>query len=144
MKKLFLVSFLLLGVSFAFGKAPIKISTTDETNERYATLTITSLYDGKLVIDFSQISINKGRCRLFDAAGHNFAQADKMLGLVFGIFDPKILEATKNAYEGEDFMDRRVLEFDYGDKVTAEIKCSGRAEILDVTIPTNVGTFTFK
>ena len=67
-----------------------------------------------------------------------------MLGLVFGIFDPKILESTKNAYEGEDFMDRRVLEFDYGDKVTAEIKCGGVAEILDVTIPTNVGTFTFK
>lgn len=147
MKKLFLVFVLLFGASLALGKeVPIKISIRQANSNSDRFLMITSLYDGRLVIDFSKITFNKGRCQAIDYDKASSASIRYTLSLFSDVaksgLNGEISEETK-AIINEDLVDRRVLAFDYGDKDETLIGCDESSEILEVKIPTSVGTFTF-
>ncbi|MGP1533241.1 MAG: hypothetical protein ACTTJF_04145 [Campylobacter sp.] len=137
MKKLFLVFVFLAGVLSA-KDVPLRVKF--QTSDKYPSIEITSLYDGIITIDHAKIVANKGRCKPMDTS--------KFLMDVFSTLGPVqnkygiVVGPNKKIASPSDSPDTSISKLDYGE--SAKVTFSNCDQILEVKIPTNVGTFTFK
>ncbi len=141
-----------------FGAAPFELKLYQEDSTAVGfDFTITSLYDGRLVVDYPNIVVNKGKagCVIYD---------DKKLGDRFGdyarkqgngnIFSGAGIALLTNAFSstedrknlfrklGVGVEENHKLVFEYGDARKSYMVCQ-KNRILEIVVPTNVGTYTF-
>lgn len=156
MKKMFL-SLLIASLPLAmFGAAPfkLKLHREDPTSIMFS-FTITSLYDGRLVVDYPNIVVNKGKagCVIYDEKRtdenyNNIARANGKDPYLSSIGDKFMLmfsttEGQKDFVRQYGIQEDRQLVFEYGDVRESLMMCD-KNTILEIVIPTNVGTYTFK
>lgn len=154
MKKMFL-SLLIASLPLAmFGAAPFKLELKPMAFGVFG-FTITSLYDGKLVVDYPNIVVNKGKagCVIYDEKRtdenyNNIARAngkDPYLSSVGDMFIQMFntTEGKKDFVRQYGIQEDRQLVFEYGDVRESSMMCD-KNTILEIVIPTNVGTYTFK
>ena len=156
MKKVFL-SLLIASLPLAvFGAAPfeLKLYQEDSTAPGFD-FTITSLYDGRLVVDYPNIVVNKGKagCVIYDDKKSNKVFDDYLRqrggGNSFaGYFGEMFQNAFRSKEERKNFVrqfgveENSKLAFEYGDARESLMVCQ-KDRILEIVVPTNVGTYTF-
>lgn len=158
MKKMFL-SLLIASLPLAmFGAAPFELKLYQEDSTAVGfDFTITSLYDGRLVVDYPNIVVNKGKagCVIYDdkklddgfenyvkqqGNGNIFSGAG--IALLTNAFSST--EDRKNLFRklGVGAEENSKLAFEYGDARKSYMICQ-KNRILEIVVPTNVGTYTF-
>jgi len=128
MKKVF-SSLLIASLPLAmFGAAPMEVRLQKGgPTAVWFDLIITSLYDGRLIVDYPNIVVNKGKagCVIYDD-------------------DESSDEQQKNDFRklGVGAEENSKLAFEYGDARKSLMICQ-KDRILEIVVPTNVGTYTF-
>ena len=157
MKKVFL-SLLIASLPLAvFGAAPFELKLYQEDSTAVGfDFTITSLYDGRLVVDYPNIVVNKGKagCVIYDhdeiwdrqTKNDTAKYGNAIAGLFGGAMDTLISsdEQQKNDFRklGVGAEENSKLAFEYGDARKSLMICQ-KDRILEIVVPTNVGTYTF-
>ena len=158
MKKMFL-SLLIASLPLAvFGAAPFELKLYQEDSTAVGfDFTITSLYDGRLVVDYPNIVVNKGKagCVIYDdkKLGDRFEDYFRKQGNgnAFSGFGIAMLTAAFSSTEDRKNLFRKLgvgaeenskLAFEYGDARKSYMICQ-KNRILEIVVPTNVGTYTF-
>ena len=158
MKKVFL-SLLIASLPLAvFGAAPFELKLYQEDSTAVGfDFTITSLYDGRLVVDYPNIVVNKGKagCVIYDdkKLDDRFEDYTRKQGNgnIFSGFGIAVLTATFSSTEDRKKLFRELgvgaeenskLAFEYGDARKSFMVCQ-KDRILEIVVPTNVGTYTF-
>ena len=157
MKKVF-SSLLIASLPLAmFGAAPMEVRLQKGgPTAVWFDLIITSLYDGRLIVDYPNIVVNKGKagCVIYDddeiwdrQAKNNTAKyGNAFAGLVGTAMDTLISsdEQQKNDFRklGVGAEENSKLAFEYGDARKSLMICQ-KDRILEIVVPTNVGTYTF-
>ncbi|WP_149722569.1 hypothetical protein [Campylobacter concisus] len=157
MKKMFL-SLLIASLPLAvFGAAPIEVRLQKGgPTAVWFDLIITSLYDGRLIVDYPNIVVNKGKagCVIYDhdeiwdrqTKNDTAKYGNAFAGLFGGAMDTLISsdEQQKNDFRklGVGAEENSKLAFEYGDARKSLMICQ-KDRILEIVVPTNVGTYTF-
>lgn len=158
MKKMFL-SLLIASLPLAmFGAAPFELKLYQEDSTAVGfDFTITSLYDGRLVVDYPNIVVNKGKagCVIYDdkKLDDRFEDYTRKQGNgnIFSGFGIAVLTAAFSSTEDRKKLFRELgvgaeenskLAFEYGDARKSLMICQ-KDRILEIVVPTNVGTYTF-
>ena len=157
MKKMFL-SLLIASLPLAvFGAAPIEVRLQKGgPTAVWFDLIITSLYDGRLIVDYPNIVVNKGKagCVIYDhdeiwdrqTKNDTAKYGNAFAGLFGGAMDTLISsdEQQKNDFRelGVGAEENSKLAFEYGDARESFMVCQ-KDRILEIVVPTNVGTYTF-
>ena len=157
MKKMFL-SLLIASLPLAvFGAAPIEVKLQKGgPTAAWFDLIITSLYDGRLIVDYPNIVVNKGKagCVIYDhdeiwdrqTKNDTAKYGNAFAGLFGGAMDTLISsdEQQKNDFRklGVGAEENSKLAFEYGDARKSLMICQ-KDRILEIVVPTNVGTYTF-
>lgn len=148
MKKVFL-SLLIASLPLAmFGAAPMKVELENDHAAQDAfgvangvKMTITSTYDGTLVVDYPNIIVNKGNadCILIDTT----ATTDKLISS--GVFNMAYSTPSEvlNEILNHAVKENGEVEFKYSDEHRSEFICRKGTKILEIIIPTNAGKYTF-
>ena len=157
MKKMFLSLLIASLPLVVFGAAPfeLKLYQEDPTAVGFD-FTITSFYDGRLVVDYPNIVVNKGKagCVIYDddelwdrqAKNVTAKYGNAFAGLFGAAMDTLISsdEQQKNDFRklGVGAEENSKLAFEYGDARKSLMICQ-KDRILEIVVPTNVGTYTF-
>ena len=157
MKKVFL-SLLIASLPLAvFGATPMEVRLQKGgPTAVWFDLIITSLYDGRLIVDYPNIVVNKGKagCVIYDddeiwdrQTKNNTAKYGNVFTGLFGTAMDTLIssdEQQKNAFRklGVGAEENSKLAFEYGDARKSLMICQ-KDRILEIVIPTNVGTYTF-
>jgi hypothetical protein len=157
MKKMFL-SLLIASLPLAvFGAAPMEVRLQKGgPTAVWFDLIITSLYDGRLIVDYPNIVVNKGKagCVIYDhdeiwdrqTKNDTAKYGNAFAGLFGGAMDTLISsdEQQKNDFRklGVGAEENSKLAFEYGDARKSLMICQ-KDRILEIVVPTNVGTYTF-
>lgn len=157
MKKMFL-SLLIASLPLAvFGAAPIEVRLQKGgPTAVWFDLIITSLYDGRLIVDYPNIVVNKGKagCVIYDhdeiwdrqTKNDTAKYGNAFAGLFGAAMDTLISsdEQQKNDFRklGVGAEENSKLAFEYGDARKSLMICQ-KDRILEIVVPTNVGTYTF-
>jgi hypothetical protein len=157
MKKVF-SSLLIASLPLAmFGAAPMEVRLQKGgPTAVWFDLIITSLYDGRLIVDYPNIVVNKGKagCVIYDddeiwdrQAKNNTAKYGNAFAGLFGTAMDTLIssdEQQKNDFRklGVGAEENSKLAFEYGDARKSLMICQ-KDRILEIVVPTNVGTYTF-
>lgn len=157
MKKMFL-SLLIASLPLAvFGAAPMEVRLQKGgPTAVWFDLIITSLYDGRLIVDYPNIVVNKGKagCVIYDhdeiwdrqTKNDTAKYGNAFAGLFGAAMDTLISsdEQQKNDFRklGVGAEENSKLAFEYGDARKSLMICQ-KDRILEIVVPTNVGTYTF-
>ena len=157
MKKIFL-SLLIASLPLAvFGAVPMEVRLQKGgPTAVWFDLIITSLYDGRLIVDYPNIVVNKGKagCVIYDddeiwdrQAKNNTAKYGNAFAGLFGTAMDTLIssdEQQKNDFRklGVGAEENSKLAFEYGDARKSLMICQ-KDRILEIVVPTNVGTYTF-
>ena len=156
MKKVF-SSLLIASLPLAmFGAAPFKLKLyQDNPDDAGFSFEITSLYDGRLIVDYPNIVVNKGKagCVIYDDKKSNKVFDDYLRqrggGNSFaGYFGEMFQNAFRSKEERKNFVrqcgveENSKLAFEYEDARESLMVCQ-KDRILEIVVPTNVGTYTF-
>lgn len=140
-----------------FGAAPIEVRLQKGgPTAVWFDLIITSLYDGRLIVDYPNIVVNKGKagCVIYDhdeiwdrqTKNDTAKYGNAFAGLFGGAMDTLISsdEQQKNDFRklGVGAEENSKLAFEYGDARKSLMICQ-KDRILEIVVPTNVGTYTF-
>ena len=157
MKKMFL-SLLIASLPLAmFGAARIEVRLQKGGHTAvWFDLIINSLYDCRLIVDYPNIVVNKGKagCVIYDhdeiwdrqTKNDTAKYGNAFAGLFGGAMDTLISsdEQQKNDFRklGVGAEENSKLAFEYGDARKSLMICQ-KDRILEIVVPTNVGTYTF-
>lgn len=156
MKKMFL-SLLIASLPLAvFGAAPMEVRLQKGgPTAVWFDLIITSLYDGRLIVDYPNIVVNKGKagCVIYDhdeiwdrQTKNDTAKYGNAFAGLFGAAMDTLISSDEQ--QKNDFRKLGVgaeeskLAFEYGDARKSLMICQ-KDRILEIVVPTNVGTYTF-
>ena len=140
-----------------FGAAPMEVRLQKGgPTAVWFDLIITSLYDGRLIVDYPNIVVNKGKagCVIYDhdeiwdrqTKNDTAKYGNAFAGLFGAAMDTLISsdEQQKNDFRklGVGAEENSKLAFEYGDARKSLMICQ-KDRILEIVVPTNVGTYTF-
>ena len=140
-----------------FGAAPMEVRLQKGgPTAVWFDLIITSLYDGRLIVDYPNIVVNKGKagCVIYDhdeiwdrqTKNDTAKYGNAFAGLFGAAMDTLISsdEQQKNDFRklGVGAEENNKLAFEYGDARKSLMICQ-KDRILEIVVPTNVGTYTF-
>ena len=140
-----------------FGAAPMEVRLQKGgPTAVWFDLIITSLYDGRLIVDYPNIVVNKGKagCVIYDhdeiwdrQTKNDTAKYGNAFAGLFGAARDTLIssdEQQKNDFRklGVGAEENSKLAFEYGDARKSLMICQ-KDRILEIVVPTNVGTYTF-